>query len=405
MSETTPAIVHWEDQGESISAYWRSESGAQVPRRLQVVNDEISADNAFRLASEGVGLVWKGDFQNARQLLQAITRRLDRSAQARQTKARKRRDREPDAVERFNQMRMARAQRARILGLLLMPLQPDYSIELRRAPELAPACEQAWGKPPSNDQTQPMMTLVSLRELLGVLGAFEWRRKGVEIPLLGGPYNRIHPHYGVFSPVRGEYLELVAAAPLPRPAAGRLRVFDIGTGTGVIAALLARRGAENIIATERDSRAIACAQENFARLGVTEQVELQQTSLFPPGRAHLIVCNPPWIPARPAMPIEQAIYDERGAMLNAFLNGLSAHLEPDGEAWLVMSDIAERLGLRTREELLESIESAGLIAAGKADIRPQHPKTQDKSDPLHEARAAEITSLWRLLVKSPPQPQ
>jgi len=399
MSEPAPVSVHWEDRGEPVSACWRSESSAQSPRRLQLVNDEITADVAFRMTSEGTGLIWKGDFQNARQLLQAMTRRLDRAAEARLAKTRKRRGQEADSQAKFNQMRMARAQRARTLGLLLIPLEPDYSTDLRRAPDLAPACEQAWGPAPADEQGRAMKTLVSLRELLGVLGAFEWRRKGVEIGLLGGPYNRIHPHYGVFSPVRGEYLELVAAAPLPKTTDGSLRAFDVGTGTGVIAVMLARRGATSVVATERDPRAFACAQENFARLGVSEQVELQQTDLFPEGRANLIVCNPPWIPARPAMPIERAIYDERSAMLNAFLAGVAAHLEPEGEAWLVMSDIAERLGLRSRDELLASIESAGLVAAGRADIRPQHPKTKDPNDPLHEARAGEVTSLWRLLVK------
>jgi len=399
MSEPAPESVHWEDQGEPVSAYWRSESSAQAPRRLQVVNDEITADIAFRMAGEGTGLIWKGDFQNARQLLQAMTRRLDRAAEARLAKTRKRRDANPEPQAKFNQMRMARAQRARTLGLLLISLRPDYHTDLRRAPDLVAACEQAWGAAPSDEHGRPMNTLVSLREVLGVLGAFEWRRKGVEIGLLGGPYNRIHPHYGVFSPVRGEYLELVAAAPLPNSTDGSLRAFDVGTGTGVIAAMLARRGATSVVATERDPRAIACAQENFARLGVSEQVELQQTDLFPKGRANLIVCNPPWIPARPAMPIERAIYDERSAMLNAFLAGVVDHLELEGEAWLVMSDIAERLGLRSRDELLASIESAGLVAAGRADIRPQHPKTQDPNDPLHEARAGEVTSLWRLLVK------
>jgi len=36
---------------------------------------------------------------------------------------------------------------------------------------------------------------------------------------------------------------------------------------------------------------------------------------------------------------------------------------------------------------------------GKMDIRPQHPKSKDVNDPLHQARAAEITSLWRLRLK------
>ena len=98
-------------------------------------------------------------------------------------------------------------------------------------------------------------------------------------PALGG--DRIHPHYGVFSPVRGEYVDLVAQAPLP---AGDT-AFDIGVGTGVLSAVLARRGLARVIATDQDARALACARENLERLGLTNRVELVQADLFPPGRA------------------------------------------------------------------------------------------------------------------------
>ena len=67
-----------------------------------------------------------------------------------------------------------------------------------------------------------------------------------------------------------------------------------------------------------------------------------------------------------------------------------------GEAWLVLSDLAERLGLRRRDEFLEWIEHGGLKVLARIDTRPTHKKIADASDPLHAARAAEITSLWRL---------
>ena len=50
-------------------------------------------------------------------------------------------------------------------------------------------------------------SVVSLRTLLGLIGAHEWRTKGIEIAALDG---RIHPHYGVFAPIRSEYVDLVA---------------------------------------------------------------------------------------------------------------------------------------------------------------------------------------------------
>jgi methylase of polypeptide subunit release factors len=231
--------------------------------------------------------------------------------------------------------------------------------------------------------------VATLRELLGLIGAHEWRKKGVPIEAVKG---RIHAHHGVFSPIRGEYIDLVAQAPLP---AGR-RAFDIGTGTGVLAAVLARRGLKDIVATDNAPRALACARENIERLGLGTRIKLVEADLFPPGKASLIVCNPPWLPAQPSSPLEHAIYDPDSQMLRGFLAGLAEHLNEGGEGWLILSDLAEHLGLRPREALMGWIADAGLSVLGKLDIAPRHPKAQDASDPLHQARAKELTSLWRL---------
>ncbi|MGF6370230.1 methylase of polypeptide subunit release factors [Paraburkholderia sp. RAU6.4a] len=370
---TSPATLTWPEADGPRTARWRSEAAVPPPKRVVVADDRTTADSAYRLACEGTALLWRGDFQNARQLLQAVTRRLER----------KPRKQGATPLDAFNQHRQVQSQRARTLGMILIPLDADYAIALRRAPDVRQACIEAYG-PASGDAS-----VVSLRELLGLIGAHEWRKKGVEITALG---ERIHPHYGVFSPVRGEYVDLVARTPLPSPDLA----FDIGTGTGVLAALLAKRGVRKIVATDQDARALACARENLARLGFAEHVEIVQADLFPDGRAPLVVCNPPWVPARPASPLEYAVYDPDSRMLVGFLNGLADHLTPGGEGWLIISDFAEHLGLRTREWLLAAIEHAGLSVAGREDIRPRHPKASDQNDPLYVARAAEVTSLWRL---------
>jgi len=369
--------VNWTEADAPRSARWRSEGGAPPPGRVRVVDDRLTADAAFRLASEGTALLWRGDFQNARQLLQAMARRIDR----------KPRKPASSPTEAFNFHRRAQSQRARTLGMLLLPLEADFSIPLRRAPDVKQACVEAYGA-----GEEP--SVVSLRELLGVIGAHEWRKKGVEIPALG---ERIHPHYGVFSPVRGEYVQLVAEAPLPTSKLA----FDIGTGTGVLAAVLARRGIKHVVATDQDPRALACARQNIARLGLKGRVDVVEADLFPQGRAPLIVCNPPWLPARANSPLEHAIYDPDSRMLLGFLNGLAAHLEPGGEGWLILSDLAEHLGLRSREWLLAAIDAAGLDVVGRLDTRPTHPRAADATDPLHAARAAEVTSLWRLAARKP----
>lgn len=379
-------MIEWSSQGQAHTAQWRSESGASAPRRVIAADDTLPADTAYRMACEGTGLLWTGDFQNARMLLQALMRRADRKPRKVAAKAAQKAAAATPA-EAFHLHRQAQAQRARVLSSVLIVLEGDYTIALRRAPDLRQACTEAWGPASGN------RVVASLRELLGLVGAHEWRKKGVEIPALGAPPgNRIHPHYGVFSPVRGEYVDLVAQAPLP----SKTLAFDVGVGTGVLSAVLARRGVQRVVATDQDPRALACARENLQRLGLTSRVELQQQDLFPEGKAPLVVCNPPWLPARASSPIERAVYDEGSGMLRGFLAGLAAHLEPGGEGWLILSDLAEQLQLRTREQLLEWMAQGGLKVLGRQDVKPRHGKSADASDALHAARAAEVTSLWRL---------
>ncbi|MFC3458611.1 MULTISPECIES: class I SAM-dependent methyltransferase [Massilia] len=375
--------IEWTEGGEQRSALWRSESGWPAPKKVVIADDTMAADTAYRLALDGTALLWRGDFQNARQLVQALARRIDhKGSRAKRAKAGKA---PATPTEQFHRHRLAQLQRARTLAMLLIPFDAGYGIPLRRAPEVQEACLEAWG--PS---TEP--SVASLRELLGLIGAHEWRRKGVPIPALD---DRIHPWYGVFSPVRGEYVELVAQAPLPPHAK---LAFDIGAGTGVLSSVLARRGLPRVVATDMDERALGCARENVERLGLSKQVEIVKADLFPEGQADVVVCNPPWLPGKPSSAIEYAIYDPDSRMLRGFLGGLKAHLAPSGEGWLIISDLAEHLGLRTREQLLGWIAAAGLAVAGRHDVRPTHTKAFDAEDPLHAARSAEVTSLWRLRV-------
>lgn len=367
--------ISWTETGVERSARWRSESGVPPPKRTIIADDRMTADSAYLLTCEGTAILWRGDFQNAKQLLQALARRVERK------------EAKPAAspTDAFHQHRQAQAQRARTLGMLLLNFDDEFRINLRRAPVVKHACEEVYG--PADG---PFVS--SLRELLGIVGAHEWRKKGIDIPAVGG---RIHPHYGVFAPTRADYVQLVDEEPLPTSKLA----FDIGTGTGVLAAVLARRGVLKIVATDQDSRALTCARENLARLGFADRVDVMETDLFPARRAPLIVCNPPWVPARPSSPLEHAVYDPDSGMLRGFLNGLAAHLEPGGQGWLLLSDLSEYLGLRSRAQLLKFFEDAKLEVVGRTDVRPTHHHAADPLDPLHGARAAEVTSLWRLAAR------
>jgi hypothetical protein len=285
----------------------------------------------------------------------------------------------PPAAE-FHRQRQHRANRARLLGAVLVELGAGHVLGLRRAPDVAAACREVYGP---SDAT----AVLALRELVGVLSAHEYRRTGIPIPALGA---RIHPHHGVFAPTRNDYIDLIERAPLPPTRSA----FDVGTGTGVLAALLLHRGVPAVVATDAEPRAVACAQENLHRLGFAERSTVLHRNLFPPGRADLVVCNPPWMPGSPTSSLEAGIYDRRGTMLSAFVRGLPDHLTQRGEAWLVVSDLPELLGLRDPGTLPGLVRAAGLVVRDRV-VSPPTGRGGD-GDPLAPLRRRETITLWRL---------
>ena len=380
MIENKPEItVTWQEKGKPQQAVWQSEANAAPPKNILIADDTTNAKVAYKQVCEGTSLLYRGDFQNAKQLLQAITRKVDIKPVLPAE----------NLTQAFHQHRARQIQRASITNKILIELNHG-SCDLKRAPNTKEAVAGALITNTKLDKV-PAKLVLSLRELLGMNGAHEWRKKGVAIDAL--PAN-IHAHYGVYSPIRGEYLELINTTSLGNAKTA----FDIGTGTGVIAAILVTRGIKAVIATDNSVRALNCAAENIEKLNLKQYITLEQANLFPGGskKADLIVCNPPWLPAKANAPIEHAIYDPNSVMLKAFLSGVKAHLTDEGEAWLILSDLAVHLGLRSNEDLQKWISDAGLTVVEKLDISPKHAKSSDQSDPLYAARVKEITSLYRL---------
>lgn len=449
---------------------------SKVGKSVQIViKDNMTADAAYkalvRKKSINVGLIWRGDFQVAKQLVGALSRRivekqhkLDRNGDVKAH--------DPKCVsirDLFVDYRRDRLHRAAALERIFVPLtvtRPEgaptqFSVPLRRAPNVQQACEQAVCPPVEGKDTGEGEGehLVSLRGLLGCLGAHQWRRRGVAV---SGDL-RVVPHYGVFAPTHSEYVALVRDAALPlimsHSAAGRgsgnaswvdaETVYEVGTGTGVLAIILASRGAHRVVATDCSERALVCARDNVARLGLQDKVTVEHADLFPEHsgrtdtpcpsslsgsrRVGLVVCNPPWLPSVDheisssvtggvaPLDLDLAVFDSAdSSMLRGFLGRVAAHLlmptvmaNPaggllpqegeynGGECWLVLSDIAELFGLRSRSELLRWIDDAGLVVLSREDAPPRARKPQpvglrSKYDSLEAARLREVVSLWRL---------
>ena len=356
---------------------WRNESTQKPPKQALFVH-ETNADTVLKNAREHIASVWRGDFHNAKQVLAAMKKRLHKNS----TRAA-----DADIQAAFHRHRMQQAQQSRLLNMLAVEIGAGFTLDLPRAPDVRAALHDVYGQ--ANDAP----FLLPLNQLLGFIGAHEWHKKGVDIPALGG---KIHVPFGVFSPLRGEYLDLLMQAPLPESCR---HAFDIGTGSGVLAALLTRRGVPHITATDTNPRAITCARANLQRLGLEKQVQIEAVDLFPAARADLIVCNPPWLPAKPTSAIEAALYDPGSAMLQGFLNGAADHLKPGGETWLIISDLAEHLHLRAPEFLSQCFQTASLNVIDILHTKPQHQKALNSADPLAFARTQETTYLYRLRAK------
>ena len=232
-----PHTLTWQEQGQVRQAQWRNTATQKPPAALAVAEAGLSAKAVLKIFRQGQALLWRGDYHQAVQLLSAVKRQLPAAAS-------------PD----FHTHRMQQAQRSRLANMLLVEIDVGYRLNLRRAPDISAALADVFGEPNS----EPF--LLPLNLLLGFIGAHQWHKKGVAIPALGA---RIHVPFGVFSPLRGEYLGLIAAAPLPPHARS---AFDIGTGSGVIAALLAQRGlCPRQFPTPRPASNQAAANRSFPR--------------------------------------------------------------------------------------------------------------------------------------------
>ena len=156
--------IRWQEGGREQVAGWRSEAGVAPHADIRIADDRTAADEAYRLLEAGTALLWRGDWVNARHLMQALTKRADRRFGAARGKAPK------TPAEAFARHRETQGKRAALLNRLLVPLNADYTVPLRRAQDVAEACRAAYG------EVGGEASLIALRELLAVISALEWRK-------------------------------------------------------------------------------------------------------------------------------------------------------------------------------------------------------------------------------------
>lgn len=139
-------------------------------------------------------------------------------------------------------------------------------------------------------------------------------------------------------------------------------ILDIGTGTGVIALMLAQRYlSSNITAVEMDEAAAQTARLNFSNSQFSNRLQVYAQSFqdyfdeHPSQQFDLIVSNPPfYIQSLPSPGKQKALAKHAdNGFFKELITAMALHLTANGEGWLIaplntvslMLQLAEQNGL------------------------------------------------------------
>jgi release factor glutamine methyltransferase len=125
-----------------------------------------------------------------------------------------------------------------------------------------------------------------------------------------------------------------------------LHVLDMGTGSGILAAYCARRGAD-VIASDIDVNAIKDLELTANKMGIS--IKLVACDLFSKihDRFDIVVFNPPYLPSST---IDDRTTDggKQGTeVISRFLNELTEHLSENGRGMIVVSSMNDPEELMT----------------------------------------------------------
>jgi HemK-related putative methylase len=118
-------------------------------------------------------------------------------------------------------------------------------------------------------------------------------------------------------------------------------VLDMGTGSGVCA-VTAAHYAGRVVAVDINPQAVRCAAINALVNEVEHKVDVRHGDLFEPigaERFDLILFNPPFLRGAPRNDRDRAWRSSDVA--EGFATGLTAHLKPQGCAWVLLSSFGE----------------------------------------------------------------
>jgi SAM-dependent methyltransferase len=177
-------------------------------------------------------------------------------------------------------------------------------------------------------------------EVSDLANAWKRYRTGVPMPVLG---HSLHPFYGTYLPRRTLHLELFATW-LSGWAGPRDHAVDVGTGSGVLALMLARAGFAHVRATDTNPNACESVRREIARRPEPPRITVQETDLLGDDATpvDLIVFNPPWTPGPVDNLLDQALH-YNDDVFERFFTQADTCLTPEGRIVFVFSNMI-RLG-------------------------------------------------------------
>lgn len=376
----------------------------------RVIDDQATAASVYQFLCSHPNhvVIHGGDYHNARLLLTAVRKRATRRPEQYRV------DKQSSVLEQWQLQRANLYHQVSITYRYLLGVTSQHQLDCRRAPQrfgsiLKRAFDDALCT--TDSQQQPYVT--PLQEVLSRVGVDQWRQKGVFVEAL---QDYVYPDFGVFPPTRQEHIHLLQQQCINDKATVHnnnnnnhpTSFMDVGTGTGVLAALVLQHYPNSrVICTDHNPVALQCARSNLERLFPSKdttgckKIEYYHGNLFAPTTVDVIVCNPPWLPGTAHSLLESSIYDTHQGFLTTFLRDARSHLTNDaGEVWLLLSNLAVLLGLRSRDEFLQRIDDGGLYIQEERSTTTPSIGAKDVDYPLvAQARQNEVVTLYKLACK------
>ena len=118
-------------------------------------------------------------------------------------------------------------------------------------------------------------------------------------------------------------------------------VWDIGTGTGLIALAAKKKGAKYVLATDINPSAVKNAKQNSLRLGL--KIETRIVNIFGTikKKFDIITFNPPFTNHTSKEKHEMSFWDKDNKTVKKFFSGLKDYLKKDGQAYIAWSSFGK----------------------------------------------------------------